>query len=377
MVGVVYALYTLDPTLTLNYGLVRPVRAIMPAGTVMHAIEPAAVGMRSLLNNVCQTAVIGAFARALPDRLPASPANGLSLMNVKTATKAGRMVMASIGPVGGGAGGGPAADGAEGSGANMSFLKNTPVEINEAEMPVRILRYGLVPDTAGPGRWRGGSALEMEFQVFAPQTMVTARNRDRTVFSAWGLAGGGAGASSRFAKNPNTPAVVELGSTDVVGCNPGDIILIQGPGGGGYGNPLERPVAEIQADLASGLLTAGRAREEYAVVVGDDAATARLRGEMGRKRTVSEFGHGPGRRGFEAVWSPARYDVLTQLLAALPVTWRFFIKHRLFAALAGQIAPMDGGAADVVRAYEAVITEFADLPPPPPDLVAQFAAAAE
>ena len=64
--------------------------------------------------------------------------------------------MASIGPVGGGAGGGPYADGAEGCGANMSFLKNTPVEINEAEVPVRILRYGLVPDSGGAGRWRGG-----------------------------------------------------------------------------------------------------------------------------------------------------------------------------------------------------------------------------
>ena len=96
----------------------------------------------------------------------------MSLMNVKTSTRGGRSVMASIGPVGGGAGGGPYADGAEGCGANMSYLKNTPVEINEAEVPVRILRYGLVPDSGGAGRWRGGSALEMEFQLFAPQSMV-------------------------------------------------------------------------------------------------------------------------------------------------------------------------------------------------------------
>ena len=109
----------------------------------------------------------------------------------------------------------------------------------------------------------------------------------------------------------------------------------------------------------------------------DEAATARLRGEMGRRRTTSEFGHGPGRRGFEAVWTPARYDMLTRLLAALPVTWRFFVKHRLFAALAGRVAPLDGGAADVVRAYAALATGFADLPPPPADLVAQFATAAE
>ncbi len=71
---------------------------------------------------------------------------------------------------GGGAGGGPFADGSEGCGANFSFLKNTPVEINEAEVPISIRRYGLVPDSGGPGRYRGGSALEMEFQLFAPQS---------------------------------------------------------------------------------------------------------------------------------------------------------------------------------------------------------------
>jgi N-methylhydantoinase B len=382
MVGVVYALYSLDPTLTLNYGLVRPVRAISPPGTVMNAIEPAAVGMRSLLNNVTQTAVIGAFARALPDRFPASPANGLSLMNVKTANRAGRSIMASVGPVGGGAGGGPKADGAEGSGANMSFLKNTPVEINEAEVPIRVRRYGLVPDTGGPGRYRGGSALEMEFQVFTPQSMVTARNRDRSVFSAWGLAGGGAGAVSRFAKNPDGPNTVELGSTDVVLCEPMDVLLIQGPGGGGYGNALERPVEEVQDDVARGFVSPAKARTDYGVVLTeagavDTAATARLRGDMARQRVLGEFGHGPGRVAFEAEWTRPRYAVLTRLLAGVPVTWRYFVKHRVFAAMKGKTAGPDGGAADVVRAYAALTEDFADLPPPPADLLAEIAQAAE
>ncbi len=84
MVGVVYALYCLDPTAMLNAGFVRPARAILPEGSVMNAVMPAAVGMRSLMSNLAQTAVIGAFCRALPDRMPASPGSGMSLMNVKT-----------------------------------------------------------------------------------------------------------------------------------------------------------------------------------------------------------------------------------------------------------------------------------------------------
>jgi N-methylhydantoinase B len=382
MVGVVYALYSLDPTIMLNHGLVRPARAILPPGTVMNATMPAAVGMRSLMCNLSQTATIGAFCRALPERMPAAPGSGVSIMNVKTSTRAGRTVMASIGPVGGGAGGGPFADGAEGCGANMSYLKNTPVEINEAEIPIKIRRYGLVPDSGGPGRWRGGSALEMEFQLFAPQSMVTARNRDRSIFSAWGLRGGRAGRASRFVKNPGTPEAVELGSIDIVPCDPGDIILIQGPAAGGYGDPLERPIDLVLDDVRKGFVSLQSAHAEYGVVMDaaggvDEAATGRRRGEEKRRRPVSEFGHGPGRMAFEAVWTPGRYDALTRILAVVPTTWRFFVKHRIFAAIGQHIAPAGGGATDVIDAYDAVAASFADLPPAPAELRASVAAAAE
>jgi N-methylhydantoinase B len=335
--------------------------------------------MRSLMCNLAQTAVIGAFCRALPDRLPASPGSGVSIMNVKTTTRTGQTVMASIGPVGGGAGGDPWGDGAEGCGANMSYLKNTPVEINEAEVPIRVRRYGLVPDSGGPGRQRGGSALEMEFQLFAPQSMVTARNRDRSRFSSWGLMGGKSGRVSRFIKNPGTNHAVELGSADVVPCDPGDIILIQGPGAGGYGNPLERPVEAVLDDVRRGVVSMASARNDFGVVIAagvvDTAASAALRAEMGRDRVETFFGHGPGRIAFEATWTLARYDALTQILAVVPTAWRFYVKHRIFAAIGDAPAPADGGVADVLAAYKALTEAFSDLPPPP-DLTTKTAAAA-
>jgi N-methylhydantoinase B len=208
----------------------------------------------------------------------------------------------------------------------------------------------------------------MEFQLFAPQSMVTARNRDRSVFSAWGLRGGRAGMASRFVKNPGTPAAVELGSTDIVPCDPGDIILIQGPAAGGYGDPLERPVELVLDDVRKGFEAAGAV---------DRSATARLRGEESRRRPVTAFGHGPGRRTFEAVWTLARYDALTRILAAVPVTWRFFVKHKVFAAIGDSVAPPDGGAADVIAANDAVAEKFGDLPAAPAELRAAIAAAAE
>jgi N-methylhydantoinase B len=139
---------------------------------------------------------------------------------------------------------------------------------------------------------------------------------------------------------------------------------------------------EVLEDVRRGFVSVERARRDYGVVLAVDGsvdapATARLRGDLGRQRVAAEFGHGPGRMAFEAVWNLERYDVLTRLLAAAPITWRFFIKHRVFAALKGQVAPAGAGGADVVRAYSALAETFADLPPAPAALLAEYAAAAE
>ena len=367
MVGVMYALYTLDPTILLNSGLVRPVRAILPEGTIVNATHPAAVGMRSLMCNLAQTTVIGAFCRVVPERLAASPGSALSIMNVKTSTRGGRTIMASIGPVGGGAGGGPRGDGVEGCGANMSFLKNTPVEINEAEVPISIHRYGLIPDSAGPGRFRGGLGLEMQFQLFTPQSMVTARNRDRSNFSAWGLSGGQSGAVSRFIKNPGTERAVELGSTDIVHCDPGDVILIQGPGAGGFGPAHERSIEAVLFDIRRGFVTREHAKARYGVsLTADDSVneeeTASLRAAMAAEHVPTEFGHGPFRVDYEQVWTRERYEVLTNILASIPVSWRYFVKHRIFAVIGKSKASLSGGATDVYAAYREVVAQFPDLP---------------
>ncbi len=104
-VGLVYVLYTLDPRLLLNAGILRVCRCVLPEGTMLNPQSPAAVGMRSLTCLTLMQVIFGAFSLALPERLAASPAGGLAIINVKTTTRDGRRVMASIGPVGGGAGG--------------------------------------------------------------------------------------------------------------------------------------------------------------------------------------------------------------------------------------------------------------------------------
>lgn len=366
-VGLIYVMHTLAPRNVLNAGSVRPCHVVLPEGSVVNPQAPAAVGMRSLTAAVIQACTFGVFSVALPDRLPACPAGGQTLLNVKTATRQGRQVLASIGPCGGGGGGGPEHDGVEGCGANSAFLKNTPVEINEAEVPIEIIRYGLVPDTGGAGRLRGGNAATMEFRLLAPNGVVTARNRNRSELAAWGVMGGKAGANSRFIKNPDSNAPVELRNSDLVHCAPGDIIRLHGPAGGGYGDPFERPIERVLEDVRCGFVSPQRAREAYGVVVSadkavDQAATAALR--AGRRPGDSHFDYGPGRSRFESIWTPERYEAMTQILARLPISWRHFVKHQMFAALAGSEPPPDGGACDIEHIYAQLCEQYAELPAP-------------
>lgn len=344
LVGVTYVLSTLDRRLLLNAGTLRPTRAILPSGTVMNCEAPAAVGMRSLTCALSQIATVGVFSLALPTRLPANSPGGNSIMNIRTLDARNRSVVASLGPVGGGAGGTPRHDGPDGSGGLSAFLKNTPIEINEAEVPIRFLRYGLAADSAGAGRFRGGLATEMAFEIFTPETTVTARNRNRSVFASAGAAGGCAGGLSHF-RTLRDGKTLEHGNRDVIHCQPGDVVEVRGPGAGGYGLPSQRDVEAVLGDVRCGFLSAAAARAQYGVALADgkldEAATAQLRAAM-PQQVETHFQHGAARQAFEAIWTPERYRSLTLFLAAAPVGWRHFLKTQVFRAVeqAGEAADM-------------------------------------
>ena len=366
MVGLVYVLYSLDTRLFLNSGVCRVASSVLPEGTIVNPHFPAAVGLRTLSVQRLMGVIFGAFVQAAPDRLPSCPASGGPIMNVNTIdNRTGRRVVAAIGPITGGAGGDPWRDGAEGSGANSSFLKNTPVEINEAEVPIKIQRYGLTPDSGGPGKHRGGLAIEMRFQAQAPNTRVTARNMDRGRFSSWGVLKGRAGGLSSFILNPGSNREKNLGNVDFLSIDPGDVVHVASGGAGGWGDPLERDPELVRRDVARGFVSAVAALSEYGVVLengGWDAdATVAKRAEIAAARAGDDgfFDVGVDRAGFEEVWTRENYDVLTELLAATPVHWRFFVKHRIFEAIENAEAGASGGT---VRAcYDRVVEEFPQL----------------
>ena len=342
LVGVYYVLYTLDPRLTLNTGLTRPFRCIAPEGTVLNPQAPAAVGMRSLTCARLRSVIFGAFSRAIPDRMPGAPAGNNCIVNVMTRDeRTQKTVIAAVNPVVGGGGGMPFRDGTNGSGADAAYLANTPIEITETEVPVEFVRYGLARDSGGPGAWRGGLATEMSFRVFAPDTRITARNRDRSRFRPWGVLGGHAAGLADMVVNPGTAGERRLGSADVAILGPGDVLQVRSAGGGGRGSPLDRDPARVLRDVARGYVSPEAARGAYGVAIRDGAvdlaATEALRARA--RRHDAHFHYGPEREAWEAQWSGAAYDVLTGILAALPVHWRFFAKTEIFGRMEGRRGP--------------------------------------
>jgi len=364
LVGVYYVLYTLNPQILLNTGLTKPFTCITPEGSVLNPVSPAAVGMRSLTCARLRSVIFGAFAQAIPDRMPAAPAGNNCILNVMTRDeRSQKTVIAAVNPVVGGGGGMPHRDGTNGSGADAAYLKNTPIEITETEVPVEFVKYGLAQDTGGAGRWRGGLATQLAFKVFAPDSRITARNRDRSFFRPWGTGGGRAAGLADMVVNPGTPDERRMGSKDAAILQPGDVLELRSAGGGGRGNPLEREPWRVARDVQRGYVSEAAAERDYGVVIRDgevdEAATEALRATMPAP-SGAFFHYGPEREGYEARWTSEAYDRLTEILAGLPIHWRFFTKTEIFRRIEGT------GAAAVDAAFAATCARFPDLPRPAP-----------
>ncbi|WP_426958379.1 hydantoinase B/oxoprolinase family protein [Muricoccus radiodurans] len=340
LVGVYYVLSALSPKILLNFGTTRPFTCILPEGSVVNPLQPAAVGMRSLTCARLRSLVYGAFAQAAPERLPAASAGSSSIINLAAEDRrTGRRAIAAVAPIVGGAGGMPHRDGTDGSGADAAYLKNSPVEITESEAPVRVLRYGLMPDTGGPGTTRGGLATVLEFTTTAPEATVTARNRDRSIFQPWAILGGKPGAASSFTLNPGTPREHDLRNTDLLSITAGEVVRIVSPGGGGRGDPHRRDPAAVLADVRAGRLTEVAAERDYGVVLLDGAVDeARTAAVRAGRAARAGFDGGAARVAHEARWDADAYAALGEAVATVPAGWRGRLKRQLFAAVRAEPA---------------------------------------
>jgi N-methylhydantoinase B len=170
---------------------------------------------------------------------------------------------------------------------------NTPVEAVEHEFPIRIERYEFIPDSGGAGKFRGGLATHRDIRVLAEEVSF-ARYGDRQKFPPLGLFGGKGGSKGSFILNPGTKKERPLKSKGLDVLSKGDLVSLRLPGAGGYGDPLERPLSSIEADLRDGKITREAALRDYQVCVRDDGwsidkeKTERLRKGKGKGKTSAK-----------------------------------------------------------------------------------------
>lgn len=270
----------LQPDLLVNDGVLEVVEVRVPEGTVLNPRFPAACSYRHYPLIRCFSVVLGALARALGGRVPQGADNMSGISFSGTRPDTGQTWYLSM-PLGGGSCGRPTADGTDT--VLMTPGRNVPSEYGETFYPLRIREFGLNRDSGGPGRHRGGLGYRIVIEFLAP-ARVRVRT-DRYYLEPTGVDGGMPGGTATFVINPGTERERALpGKSDDGEVDAGDLLLVTSPGGGGWGDPLERDAALVELDVERGLVSAAAAREHYGVVVGDAAATLALRRALAARR---------------------------------------------------------------------------------------------
>src|SRR5882724_8472317 len=265
LAGVYYAVKALiDPDLPPNAGYFRAIEVIAPPGSIFNAQSPAAVGDRGSTGNVLGDVIFGAFAKAVPERVMAGcgPLHGLTFSGIDPRRNE---YFVNYETYAGASGAQHDQDGKDAVRVHVSGAANLPVEAAEHEFPLTILRYELIPDSGGAGRYRGGLGTRREVVSWAEQGRLVGRGL-RQVVGAPGLDGGGKGRTGRFAMDAGTPDEHQLGANfSDLPIEAGHTIRIETPAGAGFGDPFTRDPARVLADVISGKVSPGAARESYGV----------------------------------------------------------------------------------------------------------------
>jgi N-methylhydantoinase B len=295
-----------DSSFLLNEGLFKVVDDLVSRpGTIVQPRFPAATGLRSHTRLRLSSCMLGVLNAATGGNAPAnSPVYELYSISLRDPLT-GKLDVCTEG-VGAGLGARPYADGAD----VIYFIaqQNFPIEFFEREHAVRVERYEIRPDSGGPGRFRGGCGVVRDVRVLAPGVLST--RMDNVRFPCWGANGGMAGRPGAFIVNPGTTrerSVPTIG--DDVQLEAGDLLRILSVGGGGWGDPFERPAERVLQDVRRHFVTVDGARVDYGVMIDprtfgvDEFETAQLRTAHRPPRPCID-------RGSATDWLRARGEII-------------------------------------------------------------------
>lgn len=231
------ALALLGSDLPMNQGAFAPLTVRLPPGSLLNPHPPHAVAAGNVeTSQRVVDVVFGALAQALPDLIPAASQGTMNNLAFGGSVGEGAPPFAYYETIGGGAGAGPQGDGADGIHVHMSNTLNTPIEALEYSFPLRVRAYHLRRGSGGAGRRRGGEGLVRSLEFLAPVTATLTSERRRR--APYGLQGGADGQPGR---NSLLRGGVEIPLPGKVSLElqPGDVLQIATPGGGGWGRPEE------------------------------------------------------------------------------------------------------------------------------------------
>ncbi len=282
MVGII------DPHIPLNSGTFNPIRVTSREGLITNPLPPAGVTARSQTMTKITEAMLRAMSQLVPDRVVAGShgqacTNSFHGKDPETGKNFGYIEIQ-----GGGAGARPTKDGPDGQDLHLGRFMNTPVEAAELENPVMIERYEFIPDSGGPGKFRGGLSLRRDIRFLTDVTW--ARYSDRQKFKPQGLFGGMEGTVGRLVLNPGTERERPCRSKGVDTILAGEVLSIQLPGSGGYGPPEERDPEKVRWDVINDKVSRSSAENDYEVIFTDDMDVDLSRTIKLRKRKYNAKG---------------------------------------------------------------------------------------
>jgi len=281
-----YAIICLvDPHLPINQGLGRMVTTTFREGSVLHPRFPAAVNTYMPTAHVVVEAIFKALGHFVPEKRIAG-GSGSAAIVLGGQGAGGKRAYVHYEIFTGGTGARWSKDGLAATAFHLSNCKTAPVEIIESEFPTRVERFELLRDSGGAGCWRGGLGFVREYRILEDEVRFSLRT-DKHLIEPWGHEGGRPGGKGGCIINPGAQEEKRLPSRfgDYV-LKKGDLLRLERPGGGGIGNPRERPPELVLEDARQGYLSLESARLAYGVALElkngelalDQAGTHKLRG---------------------------------------------------------------------------------------------------
>ena len=216
------------------------------------------------LREACEVvdALLGALHQATPERVCAACSGEMNLLNIGGLDPQTGVYYNYVETYAGGQGAMHDLDGEDGVHTHLTNTRNAPVEVIERTYPLQVVQYGLVPDTSGAGKHRGGSGMMRELRCLGERTIVTI-GADRRKFTPWGLEGGQHAKGAHCYVTEPDGNVRELPTKVFTILSKGETLMIQTPGGGGWGPPGERDTDRIEKDLENGLISSDNTNVTY------------------------------------------------------------------------------------------------------------------